>query len=297
MKFALIPSNILSDRIFKKQSRPFGVNIKSSKHIQKKSVPTKKKKVNFTHRGRNGKKTSLWNKDTTLKSLQTPRTPLDDLEEEFKRLQEKKGLSKQDKWRIYQDFLKKYLRWSHVISDKTVSSPLQSESSLSFPLTSSYSEDESAPRQSLIIDSLTNRAINSISKPYKDKASRLMRFIFNQDLDPNELRFTQNGLMVYNRKAIQKSNFIDLVTYAIQGMKTKEPPVGWKQFAKILQNLNTPQILLKPGILTSSHKISQTKAVETSKRVEKNQNDGVSSPASGIPVLRNWKIYNTTVEN
>ena len=155
------------------------------------------------------------------------------LDNEIKHILERSDISEQDKWKMYQQILHRYLHYSKQLQ-QPVSLPIFTEQS------SSSVQQEVEPvyqQQPQEEQSITTDIVQSVPKGLRSKTQLLVNRLVQSGL----VTWNKDGVVTMQGKEIPQSNIIDLVHEVVRNRKTPRHPTGIGQFTNILQRLNIPR--------------------------------------------------------
>ena len=125
-------------------------------------------------------------------------------------------------------------------------------------------------------DELRSRLTQVTPKPYRTRAQSLFQHVANRIL-LNE----KGELYDADGKLIEASNISDLIQHAVRDRRRNIVPVGWSTFLNILQDNNTPRMILNYDTLHE---------MQTGKLVTK-----PTTPAKFVPKKQTEKLVTKTV--
>lgn len=168
---------------------------------------------------------------------------LRNLDVEMSEILSNKHLDDEEKAKLYNQALQRYLTFYdqrkaqplHVklTSSKAEETPLQQEKSDTLT--------ESQPNETSEDTAIEEEVMRSVPKVYKTGARQLLDKIKdNRDV----LHWNNKGELLYQDKAISGSHLVDLVNDILRHRKGFEP-VGWSVFARGLARMNVPENLVR----------------------------------------------------
>ena len=168
---------------------------------------------------------------------------LRNLDVEMSEILSNKHLDDEEKAKLYNQALQRYLKFYdqrkaqplHVklTSSKAEETPLQQEKSDTLT--------ESLPTETSEDPAIEQEVMKSVHKVYKTGARQLLDKIKdNRDV----LHWNNKGELLYEEKAISGSHLVDLVNDILRHRKGFEP-VGWSVFARGLARMNVPENLVR----------------------------------------------------
>lgn len=142
------------------------------------------------------------------------------LDSEMKKILDVKNISDNEKWTLYNQALQKYLNFM-----KSTREPIK------IPLIE-YDQNKKAYQ-------FGQNILAPLPKQLQPKAQALLNILSNKGITWNEM-----GNVAYDGNIIVGSNIIDLITDLMKSSKSTTEPVGWKNFADILYQINVPRALV-----------------------------------------------------
>jgi hypothetical protein len=159
-----------------------------------------------------------------------------DLNAEMQRIMNSKGLSDSDKWKQYQQVLRRFL---HLAAEnrQPIKLPIvDSDASLPSEVTSTSLNESSATD-----DAMTEEIIDSLPTAYKTETRGLLRIMNKR---PDLIWWSSDGSVYVKGEKIQNSNIIDIMHHIVRQRKTTTFPTGWQEVMGILKDMNVPSTYL-----------------------------------------------------
>lgn len=165
--------------------------------------------------------------------LELPKSnrPINQLKSDLQKLNEKKNLTDEERWREFHHIFNAYF---------TLSKPSSFIASPSLALTPKEDKDSEVFRGNIIA-----AVIQSLPKSFQIKGNLLLDFIAHTPEVLNKrLEISPTGSVHLEGQEI--ANLVDLVHYALRSQKSLSPPKGWDAFLTFLRKNNIPDNFLIP---------------------------------------------------
>ena len=189
--------------------------------------------------------------ETTLERLQQRQqilTPpvtqtLKKLESEMGDILSSKQLDDEEKAKLYNQVLQRYLTYY----DQRKSEPLHVKLTTPKPVETPKQEEaketteEPAPVEKRALSTVEQEVMKSVPKLYKSGARQLLDKIKENQ---NVLHWNEKGELLYENKPMSGSHLVDLVNDTLRHRKGFEP-VGWSVFARGLARMNIPENIVR----------------------------------------------------
>lgn len=142
-----------------------------------------------------------------------------DLDSEMRRILEDKSTSDSDKWKLYQQVLRRYL---HVAAAR--------REPFNLPIV-----EEKTPVN--VVDSTMEDIVQSLPQAYHTETRALLRTLSRR---PDLIKWDGDYTVHTNNQRIPGSNIIDIVHSIVRARKTANLPPGWEQVMNVLKDMNVP---------------------------------------------------------
>lgn len=163
----------------------------------------------------------------------------DDLSTEMKRILDNRVMSDSDKWKQYQQVLRRFLHLA-ATNRQPITMPIVERESDGKVV--DYDEAAIRPKQPRRDgDTMIEDIIESLPTAYKTETRGLLRAMVKR---PDLIRWDSNGTVYTNDEMIPNSNIIDIVHNIVRARKTSQVPSGWTQVMSVLRELNVPSTYL-----------------------------------------------------
>ena len=157
--------------------------------------------------------------DATSQSLR-------EMDEQMRAILDSGNMHVEDKANMYHQTLRRYLTRFDQYKDK--------------PMGTVKVQETSVPdTKETLSEHWEKDIIESVPKSMRNKAGRLLRYLQSHP----KLKWNERGEMVWNDQVIKSSNIMDLVHDVIRKRRQPEP-VGWREFAEVLTDVNVPRELV-----------------------------------------------------
>ena len=155
------------------------------------------------------------------------------LDNEMQLILQRSDLSEQDKWKLYQQTLHRYLHYSKQLQ-QPVSLPIITEET---PQQQIVKQEAETSIPVVHQQNVTTDIVQSVPKALRSKTELLVNRLVQSGL----VSWNDDGVVSMQGKVIPKSNIIDLVNEVVRSRKTPRYPPGIGQFTNILHRLNIPR--------------------------------------------------------
>ena len=199
-----------------------------------------------------------------MKSVESHQTRLDS---EMNQILSRTDLFIDEKWKMYQQALHRYLEYTP-----------QSQKPIALPLLGS---EETSPLP------MIHHIISSVPKSLKRKTEVLLNLMQTS----NRISWDQTGAVSIDNKVVPGSNIIDLVNDVLRRRTTLRNPIGITEFKQMLQAINIPLELVNFQFGGGSSILKVNTHTKTRKRskVIKKRSKAVKKRISSI--FKNFKEY------
>lgn len=166
-----------------------------------------------------------------------------EMDREMQNALDKNDINLQDKARLYQQVLWRYLKRFEQYRDKPLGTVTLKRPLNTFPEPAASTTDETvgaattSPPQPR--GRLEEEVLDSVPKSLKKKAERLLQRLHQHP----QLKWNSQGEIEYEGQLVKNSNLVDLVNDVLRKRRNFEPE-GWKTFATALRRVNMPQDLI-----------------------------------------------------
>ena len=167
---------------------------------------------------------------------------LKNLDSEMNDILSSKQLKVEEKAKLYNQVLQRYLTYYDQRKDQAVHVKLTTPKSSETP---KPEESKESSKESTEVETIPNaveqEVMKSVPKLYKTGARQLLDKIKeNRDV----LHWNEKGELMYENKPIPGSHVVDLVNDTLRERKGFEP-VGWSLFARGLARMNIPENIVR----------------------------------------------------
>lgn len=175
----------------------------------------------------------------------TPTNNSGDLNAEMRRIMSNQKLNDSDKWKQYQQVLRRFL---HLATEKRqpINLPILESSDgggggedIINPLITS--DERSASINNVNDTLLHDEIIESLPAAYKTETRGLLRAMNKR---PDLIRWNDDGTVIVRDERIPDSNIIDIIHHIVRQRKTTHFPTGWREVMSVLKDMNVPSTYL-----------------------------------------------------